>query len=629
MGPATATQIAYRNTLEQYITTSSYWQKSTKVNDNSGKNFTSVLLSAAQNYEETQFYRQQVAAFSFAPGPVWLRSGSNGDCEYLSNMNNVWKVGPLNWNANIPISLVLWKTEDFSVSNEAILTESAATQSAATSSFGERFDTSGRVDVHWVPNGTTGSFAFWCNASSHLEIVMGNTSSTTGGLVSTAYFNRRAVHSTADGLNVLGNVIARQHLGKSDAQFTAYNCPLPASVEDDVDKQSSVGFDAATQLVFGLGIFCGGIAALPLSERASGSRLIQQLAGLRYMEYWLGLYIWDVINGVALGVCSIIVFAAFQLDEFSGERLGGISLLFLLFSWAVPFHVYLLTNLFKSVTGGVVGTFFLTYFVPFLMLMVVYILPVIESDSDSNDLEDIAEQLRIVFMLSPTYALAQGVADVSANYYVKSRCARLGASMTEFCLNNGGSTFGFEFRGLGWCFVMLLIDAPIYAMLMVLVEKYHARGSAQSPSTAANTSDSLDRDVAREKVAVAQGSKESVLRVRSISKRFKSKDKQEGYRLAVINLSFQVPAGECFGLLGVNGAGKTTTFKMLIGDIVPDRGDVTVDGLSVVKDKRAAQQSLGYCPQFEGLPLLMTGREVLTMYAKIRGLPSSECEAAA
>ena len=34
---------------------------------------------------------------------------------------------------------------------------------------------------------------------------------------------------------------------------------------------------------------------------------------------------------------------------------------------------------------------------------------------------------------------------------------------------------------------------------------------------------------------------------------------------AVKDLSFSVPQGQCFGLLGVNGAGKTTTFNILTG----------------------------------------------------------------
>ncbi len=37
-------------------------------------------------------------------------------------------------------------------------------------------------------------------------------------------------------------------------------------------------------------------------------------------------------------------------------------------------------------------------------------------------------------------------------------------------------------------------------------------------------------------------------------------------KVAVNNLSFGIPNGECFALLGVNGAGKTTTFRMLSGD---------------------------------------------------------------
>jgi ABC-type multidrug transport system ATPase subunit len=47
---------------------------------------------------------------------------------------------------------------------------------------------------------------------------------------------------------------------------------------------------------------------------------------------------------------------------------------------------------------------------------------------------------------------------------------------------------------------------------------------------------------------------------------------------AVRGLSFGVPPGDCFGLLGVNGAGKTTTFRMLTGDLQPTAGDATIDG---------------------------------------------------
>ena len=56
--------------------------------------------------------------------------------------------------------------------------------------------------------------------------------------------------------------------------------------------------------------------------------------------------------------------------------------------------------------------------------------------------------------------------------------------------------------------------------------------------------------------------------------------------IAVNNLCFGVPRGECFGLLGINGAGKTTTFKMLTGDLTPTSGTAYVDGHNIKKDLR-------------------------------------------
>lgn len=57
--------------------------------------------------------------------------------------------------------------------------------------------------------------------------------------------------------------------------------------------------------------------------------------------------------------------------------------------------------------------------------------------------------------------------------------------------------------------------------------------------------------------------------------------KNYGNFQAVKNLSLVIPAGECFGLLGVNGAGKTTTFRMLTGDLEPTSGDAYVNGFSM------------------------------------------------
>jgi len=50
------------------------------------------------------------------------------------------------------------------------------------------------------------------------------------------------------------------------------------------------------------------------------------------------------------------------------------------------------------------------------------------------------------------------------------------------------------------------------------------------------------------------------------------KAEKKSFKTAVEEVSFVIPKGECFALLGVNGAGKSTVFKMLTGDINPTSG---------------------------------------------------------
>jgi ATP-binding cassette subfamily A (ABC1) protein 3 len=108
--------------------------------------------------------------------------------------------------------------------------------------------------------------------------------------------------------------------------------------------------------------------------------------------------------------------------------------------------------------------------------------------------------------------------------------------------------------------------------------------------------------------------------VNQIVKLFKKSNKMVA---AVDNLSFGVKAQKCFGLLGLNGAGKTTTFKIIVGDLNPNQGDVLINGLSIQKDRYNARQNLGYCPQFDCLPEYLTVKEAIHLFAKLRGIPNN------
>jgi len=64
-------------------------------------------------------------------------------------------------------------------------------------------------------------------------------------------------------------------------------------------------------------------------------------------------------------------------------------------------------------------------------------------------------------------------------------------------------------------------------------------------------------------------------------------------RIAVDDLSFTVPRGEIFGLLGHNGAGKSTAIGMMLGQVWPTSGEVKVCGHEVTTHRRRALQRVG------------------------------------
>ena len=90
---------------------------------------------------------------------------------------------------------------------------------------------------------------------------------------------------------------------------------------------------------------------------------------------------------------------------------------------------------------------------------------------------------------------------------------------------------------------------------------------------------------------------------------------------AVDGISFEVAAGEIFGLLGSNGAGKTTTLECILGLIVPDDGRIEIAGIDARKDLRAARAKIGAVLQATGLQDKITPHEALDLFAAFHAAP--------
>merc|ERR1719258_82082 len=91
---------------------------------------------------------------------------------------------------------------------------------------------------------------------------------------------------------------------------------------------------------------------------------------------------------------------------------------------------------------------------------------------------------------------------------------------------------------------------------------------------------------------------------------------------AVKGCTFSVSTGEVFGLLGTNGAGKTTLFSMLSGSVAPSYGAVSINGKSILErvGLQLARNVIGFCPQTNPIIGILTVREHLELYARIKGM---------
>jgi ABC-2 type transport system ATP-binding protein len=89
---------------------------------------------------------------------------------------------------------------------------------------------------------------------------------------------------------------------------------------------------------------------------------------------------------------------------------------------------------------------------------------------------------------------------------------------------------------------------------------------------------------------------------------------------ALRGVTFSAPAGSVLGVLGPNGAGKTTTINILATLLKPSGGRALVAGYDVVTRAADVRESIGLTGQYAAIDGLLTGRENLVLFGRLRGL---------
>jgi ABC-2 type transport system ATP-binding protein len=95
--------------------------------------------------------------------------------------------------------------------------------------------------------------------------------------------------------------------------------------------------------------------------------------------------------------------------------------------------------------------------------------------------------------------------------------------------------------------------------------------------------------------------------------------KSYGRKRGIVDVSFDVTAGEVFGFLGPNGAGKTTTMRLLMALLRPDGGRARIGGMDCWRQSVDVKRIVGYLPGELALDPNLTGGQILAYFANLRG----------
>ncbi|XP_029917218.1 phospholipid-transporting ATPase ABCA1b isoform X1 [Myripristis murdjan] len=435
------------------------------------------------------------------------------------------------------------------------------------------------------------------------------------------WFNNKGWHSIGAFINVMNNAILRANLpeGKDPSKYgiSVFNHPLNLTKEQLSQVAlvtTSVDVLVSICVIFAMSFVPASFVVFLIQERVSKAKHMQFISGVQPLLYWVANFIWDMCNYVVPATLVILIFVCFQQKAYvSSTNLPALALLLLLYGWSItplmypasffftiPSTAYVVLTSVNILIGinGSISTFVMELF-------------------GNNEIGGINDILKNVLLIFPHFCLGRGLIDMVKNQAMADALERFGENRFRSPL---------EWDMVGKNLFAMAVEGVIFFIITILIQyRFCIKPKPVSKLTKLSPIGEEDEDVARERQRIVHGlGHGDILELRQLTKVFKRKQKP-----AVDRLCVGIPPGECFGLLGVNGAGKTTTFKMLTGDTVVTSGEAFLAGKSILREIDEVHQNMGYCPQFDAINDLLTGREHLEFYAILRGVPEKEvCDVA-
>uniref|UniRef100_A0A4W6E2P5 ABC transporter domain-containing protein n=1 Tax=Lates calcarifer TaxID=8187 RepID=A0A4W6E2P5_LATCA len=416
------------------------------------------------------------------------------------------------------------------------------------------------------------------------------------------WFYNQAWHGMVSFLSVANNAILRGNLpaGQNPRQYgiSVSNHPLNLTKEQlSFVAMATTSTDVVVSIcvIFAMSFIPASFVLFLIQERVSKAKHLQFVSGVNPAVYWLANFAWDMCNYIIPCLIVIVIFLCFQQKAYvSPPNLPALILLLVLYGWSITPMMYPASFIFSVPSTAYVVLTCINLFIGINGSVATFVMELFDDDKVSR-INDIVKQVLLIF---PHFCLGRGLIDMAKNQAMAILFSSFGEDRFKDPLS-------WEMVGKNLC-AMSIQGVVMFVITILIQYKFFCKPRLISGKSL--SAEEEDIDVARERVRVYEGKAQNDL-------------------LRIYDLTKVLPPcclHQCFGLLGINGAGKTTTFKMLTGDIPVSSGEAFLNGYSIRTEMRDVHQNLGYCPQFDAIDELLTGREHLEFYARLRGVPENE-----
>jgi hypothetical protein len=381
-----------------------------------------------------------------------------------------------------------------------------------------------------------------------------------GGIGYIVRYNYTAIHAAPLYQSLADEAIVREALDDNEFKIKVTIHPLPLTKVENGLGEAEDGFIAWFLIILSFPFITGSFATFVVAERLSKAKHLQTVAGVKPSAYWISTWLWDVANyQIPLWITVILMFA-FDINILTTtERgvVGGIITLLFLFGPAAASFTYCVTFLFSSPSICNLVIIISGFLIGFGGSLAAFILRLIGEDSGNpNDsLVTAANIVEWVLRFIPAFSLAKGVYNA---INIETFEFLAGEPITVW----DNSVLRLEVIFLAWQSVVYLILAmkidewssnpravSMWQSFIKIITFQFLCSGRDSGEVAISVPDDSDVVAEQERVLTG-GANDDLIVVSQLTKVY------DTGKVAVNNISFGVPPGQCFGLLGINGAGK-------------------------------------------------------------------------